>query len=450
MILKYLSQKEVAMHSAKQSIPLFLFCCLVLVCNRAYAETIPFSLNDLVNIALTNNPQIEIAKQQTFRSEGVVTQAKSVYLPHLSAGLSVAQTHIKDLQPEDEDTVGMGTLSASQLIYDFGKTTGLINSSKYYLDAANANLQQQIQNVIFQVEQAYYSVLEKKQLINVSERAVDSYMQHLDQAKKYYKAGVRTKIDVTNAEVELSNAKLDLLRANSNLKTARVKLEQILGMRPNEGDYSLMSDAKNIEDLAAKKPLMDFQLTELLNNAKQYRPGLKQAKDLVLASEASLTQAKGDYYPSINVTGSYYDYETDLTTLQDQWQIGIGLNWELFAGFETEGKVAEAGSIVREQQASLKNLELAIIQEVTDSYLRADENREGVDLANQTLVLSQENLTLAQARYKAGLNDIIEFNDAQLSYTKSQSTLVVTYYTYLTDLARIKLATGMISNEPGE
>lgn len=426
--------------------PIFLFGIIFILTSWSAAEPTDYSLTELIDMGLQNNPQIEVARQQVSQYQGILTQAKSVYLPHLSMGFDLGQAHIENLDP-DSDSYGHGKIAASQLIYDFGRATGRINVGRYTLDAAMANLQQQRQNVIYQIYQSYYQVLEKKQLVRVALRAINSYEQHLNQAKKYYQAGVRTKIDVTNAQVELSNAKLELLRSNANLKTAKVKLEQILGMRPNNGDYRLLGDVEKLEDLAAQKPAMTTPLEELLDEATQFRPGLKQARALVQATDANITQAKGDYYPSLQATGSYDDYQTDLSGLQDQWQISVGLGWEFFSGFETEGKVAEASGKMLEQQASLKQLELSIIQEVTDSYLRADANRESVDLEEETLGLAQEKLELAEGRYKAGLNDIIEYNDAQLTYIESQSVLVVTYYAYLTDLARIKLATGLIGKE---
>jgi len=57
--------------------------------------------------------------------------------------------------------------------------------------------------------------------------------------------------------------------------------------------------------------------------------------------------------------------------------------------------------------------------------------------------LAAENLRLAEGRYKAGIGDLLEFNDAQLLFTQNQSDLVVTYYTYLTALARIERAAGL-------
>ncbi len=419
---------------------------LLLIPVNVYADMGYYSLDDLVEVALENNPQIEIAEQQYQQSQGLLTQAKSAYLPHVAVGADYGRTHFDNLDPNGEDNVGHGLISGSQLIFDFGKTTGLIDASRYSTAAADSNLLQQIQNVVFQVKQNYYSVLEKDQLIRVAEQAVDTYIQHLYRVKKYFQAGVRTKIDVTNASVELANARLDLLRANSNLKTARVNLEQILGIRPNNGNYTLQKNELPFEQLAPNKPPMHESLETLLQTASQYRPELKRVHSMVQASEASLTQAKGDYFPSIQATGAYDAYETDLISLQDQWHLAIGLNWEIFSGFETEGKVAEAQSRFRELQASLRDLELAIIQDVTNSFLKADENREGVDIADQTLTLARENLDLAEGRYKAGLNDMIEFNDAQLTYTRSQTDLVSTYYNYLTALARIEFATGIITD----
>ncbi|MCD6293663.1 MAG: TolC family protein, partial [Deltaproteobacteria bacterium] len=82
--------------------------------------------------------------------------------------------------------------------------------------------------------------------------------------------------------------------------------------------------------------------------------------------------------------------------------------------------------------------------EVTDSWLRGIEYRDSVDIVDETMQLAAENFILADKRYKAGLNDMIEYNDAQLSLTRSQSSLVTAYYDYLTALARIENAIGVV------
>jgi outer membrane protein len=430
---------------------LLTICVLCLLPARtSQAETQQLTLNECIKIALDNNPQIEIARQQYLASQGVLTQAKSFYLPRLSAGVGYGRQYIDTDRQNianqslvDEDNVGSALLQVSQLIFDFGKTTGLIDTSSFNLQASAENLAQTYHDLVFDVKSRFYTVLESKRLIGVAEQAVANFEQQLYRAQRFYESGVRTKIDVTNAEVNLANQKLNLLRANADYKTSLVSLEQVIGTVPNNGDYEPVASEPPIKELASQKPEMSDSLELLLQAAAENRPGLKQFDYLIQAAEASVTQAKGDYWPTIDAVGDYHKFETDLPSLSDQWQITARLNWEFFSGFETEGKVAEASAQLREVQAGLRDFQLEVTRDVTDSYLRADENREGVDIADQTVELAEENLRLAEGRYKAGIGDLLEFNDAQLLYTENQSNLVITYYNYLTALARIDRAVGV-------
>jgi outer membrane protein len=408
----------------------------------SHAETLELKLEQAVSLALTHNPRIEIARQQCLQSRGVLTQAWSGYLPQLDVAGGYRRQHIQDLQPLDEDNVGYGSVRLSQLIYDFGKTTGAIDAGRFSLEASRANMYQLYQDVVFAVKQAFYEVLAKKRLIQVAELAIGIYEKHLYRAEKYFQAGVRAKIDVTNARLQLSNARLDLIQAEANLKVEQKNLENVLGLRPNEGDYLLLSGEGPLEKMAAGKPAMSFSLDLLQAAAAQHRPEMKQVRFLVQSAEANVSRAKSGYFPRLDAGAVYDDFETDLAGLQDQWQVGVGLSWQLFSGLRTRGEVTESRAKFRELQAALHDLELSITREVAESFLRADENRAAVDIAAEALDLARENLDQAEGRYKAGLNDMIEFNDAQLRYTDAQVRLVTTYYNYLVALAGIERATG--------
>lgn len=430
-------------------ISLLLLLASLLPLSTACSETLLLDLETSIEIAIKNNPQLEIVRQQLAGSEALVQQYKSLYWPHLSAGGDYGRTHVNDLKPVDEDNVGSLLLGVTQLIYDFGRTTGLIDAGRFSRDAVSENLKQNYHDIILDVKRSYYSVLESKELIGVAQQAVENYQDQLYRAQKYLKAGVRTRIDVTNAEVNLSNQRLLLLQAKADFTSARVRFEQVLGIRPNGGDYMVGSNTPALESLVNMKPEMPGPLSELLDTAEQNRPGLQQFTYLIQAADAQITQAQGDYWPVLSASGGYQNYETDLATLNDQWQIGVGLTWEFFSGFETEAKVAEAKASMREVSASLRQFNLSVIQEVTDSFNRADENRASVDIAGQSLGLAAENLTLAEKRYQSGLGDLLEFNDAQLLYTQNQTSLVVAYYGYLTTLAQIERAVGVVPELAG-
>ncbi|MEA3469941.1 MAG: TolC family protein [Thermodesulfobacteriota bacterium] len=406
------------------------------------AESPELGLNDFVELALQNNPEIIVARNQVWAAEGRTTQAVSGYLPQLTAYGEAGRMHINDLQPEDEDNVLSGGISARQLIYDFGKTSGLIAASNHETEAAIAYLNTVGSDIVYQVKAAYYDVLAKHYLIIVASDQVNSYTMHYNRASEYYKAGVKSKIDVTNAQVELSKSDLFLLQSQFALKSSKVALNRVVGLAPENGNYLIQMDDHDPADFGTLLSPIPASLNELLQKAADQRPDLTRAERTIDSAESILTVAESGYWPEIGAMGSYNTYDTELATLNDQWQVGIGLDWEFFSGFRTKGEVTEAKSNLRSTRAQLRDIQLNAIQEVTDSFHRAEEKRESVFLAEKITKLAKENLDLADERYKTGLGDMIEFNDAQIRYTDAQNNLVTTFFDYNTALANLENATG--------
>jgi len=428
----------------------YCFCLLLSLIGLSFSSQLIFAqdlrldLESAIRIAQEHSPKINAATQQKVQKKGLLTQARSGYLPHLLVGAEIGRQHTDELQPVDEATVGNASVSLSQLIYDFGETDGAIGTASNTLDAAEENLQQVRKSIAFACKKGFYAVLAQKQLIAVQDEAVKNYEQQLHRAKKYFDAGIRTKIDVTNASVKLSDARLALLQAKSNYKIARLHFEQILGIKPNHGNYILESNAGNLEDLSVNKPDVPESIDTLLETAFTSRSDLNAIDSLVQAASAEVRQARSGYFPSLKAQARFDEYDTDIESLQDQWSFGLRLDWELFSGLQTKGKSVTAKARYCELNSTRKEMELAVTREVTDSWLRGIEYRDSVDIAYETMQLATENFELADKRYKAGLNDMIEYNDAQLNLTRSQSNLVLTYYEYLTSLANLEYAIGVI------
>lgn len=417
-------------------------------------------LSDLIQIAFDNNRLLEVVKQQQVQHRGQLTQARSGYFPQLSAEgrytyvereESAGSTSERgssedyfDSGETEKDDVVHGAINFSQLIYDFGKTASNIEVGKMNLLASNAKFHRQIQEVIFLVKKAYYDTLEKRRLIDVAEKAVKSFEEHLERAKLYRKAGVRTKIDVINAEVELSNAQMNLVGAEYDLKVTKVALEQILGVKPQDGQYVLYQEEIRLDNILETMPPVPQNLEPLIEEAMLSRPDVIQLSLLTQSAEAGVNASRGDYWPSVGAQANYNNYDTQLSLYKDSWEVGLVASWDLFSGLQTKGAEVEARGHYLENRAQLEDLHLAVVREVTESYLRAVENKERVNIALKTLELAKENVALAEKRYEAGANDVIEYNDAQLSLTRTRTDLVVTYYGYLTALGHIEYASGRL------
>lgn len=418
-------------------------------------------LHDLLGMALRNNRMIEIARQQKAQSEGQLTMTRSGYLPQLAVKGRYSYTERKDAAGTKETTtigdqqtetvtnvtesgdVAEGSVNLSQTIYDFGKTTGAVDVSKANKEASEAHLQRETQGVIFKVKKAYYAVLEKTRLIDVAQESVKSFQQQLDRTKIYQKAGSRTKIDIINAEIELSNEKMGLLKAQYALKTAKVALEQVIGIQPNQGAYQIRDDGMRFDTISEVLPAIPENLNGLIGDAMALRLDLMQMNSLTEAARHNIVRARGEYKPTIKAEASYENYDTKLELYKDSWEVAIALSWELFSGFHTQGAVAEAQAHLLEIKAQHEDLQLNVSKEVTEAYLQAAENRDSVLLALQTLAFANENLVLATKRYETGAFDVIEFNEAQLSLTRTRNKLVASYYAYLSGLAGIEFAVGV-------
>ncbi|MCD6269317.1 MAG: TolC family protein, partial [Deltaproteobacteria bacterium] len=153
---------------------LSLFFCLCiylsgswLTVGQALAQELELDLKTVIKIAQKNNPQINIAQQQKYRKQGLLTQARSGYLPHLSVETGVGRQYIDNLEPDDEDIVSNASIRASQLIYDFGNTGGAIAAGHSNLEAANDNLQQIRKDIVFASKKEFYTVLARRRLIEV-------------------------------------------------------------------------------------------------------------------------------------------------------------------------------------------------------------------------------------------------------------------------------------------
>lgn len=398
--------------------------------------------NDVINIVLKSNPDVQISTANTHIGQSRVGQARSTYLPQASATAGVEHSDGDTLTADNHLIAGA---SASQLIVDFGKTSGAIDGAQERYEASKFDLTTTQNDVVYNGLKGYYEVLKHSHLIGVQEESVAMNDQQLYQAKEYYKAGVRAKIDVTNAQLELSNSHLDLLKARSNLDVSRANFEQILGVIPFEGNYRLDEESLSMTDLLGRVKLIGETLEHLKLRALQNRPELAASTQRIESSKSDIRSTDGEYYPSISAKANYqYTDSTAPLVIQNQYNGGVYANWEFFTGFRTDAKIQEAKANLLATKAQEDKIRLSIVSEVTNAYNLAKFYYEAINLQKIAVQLGRENLQLSHERYKAGIADMIELNDAQVKYTQAKTNFVVVYYDYNSALATIDYAVGKI------
>ena len=262
------------------------------------------SLAELINIALVNSVDIQVAKADIEAKDAGIDYATAGYLPQVSIQGELAQYDLKSSLSQDSDSVIGATASVNQLLYDFGGTSSNIGAAKSAYDASLKQLDSTSNSVVIAVKKAYYNILNQNQLINVAREAVKIDELQLEQASEYFKAGVRTRIDITNAQLQLSNSKLDLLKTEFGLESANTSLITILGVKL-EKSFSVKKEDIDISTLAKAIVPMQKGSDELVRLGLENRAEIALYKANINLSQSKVKLAQSEFYPKILLNAAY-------------------------------------------------------------------------------------------------------------------------------------------------
>ncbi|MRR13888.1 TolC family protein, partial [archaeon] len=189
-------------------------------------------LDECTGIALKCHPGIAGAAGSLKASMSRTHEAKSSYYPQVSAKSSYTREHPLTVSEREEATANhfSNTLDVSQTLMDFGRTTALAEARSFTEESYRMDLQDVTREIIFKVKKSYFGVLQAKQSRDAYSDEVSQLKLHLDQARRFHEVGLKAKIDVTNAEVNLGQARLNLLNAENGLRLARLGLNNAMGL----------------------------------------------------------------------------------------------------------------------------------------------------------------------------------------------------------------------------
>ena len=412
-----------------------------------HAETQVLTMDKSIEIALKNSPNIAMSR---FDFKGAIERSKfqeGYYLPRLDLSATAGKQSIEYVDQERlSGNALIGTLSASQLLYDFGKTSGMIDSAHNEADAYKATMNQTISQKILDIKTRYYNALKMRSIIQVNKKNIKLQEGQLRRATRYYENGIKTIIDVSDANVRLTQAQLDLSNSEYELKLRLALLEESMAYVPYGGKYSLLHKELNLPNVAHRLPVINTAIGRLEGFAYDHRFELQSSKYLVQSSEAIVKSQEGGYYPTLSIQGDYtaqdVDQKFELMTPERQWQAGVNLQWNLFAGKQTDASVQEAKIASLKSTARVEEIRLMIKREVVEASLGVRRTKDSVTLSQSIAKASKEKFHQAQKRYDNELSDYIELQEAQQGYITSLGNLVVTYYDYYISIAQLDYAVG--------
>ena len=324
-------------------------------------------------------------------------------------------------------------VSAYQYLFDFGRTRGLIDQRRAEADMARARLKFVDLDLVFRVTQRYYALLAAKQKVKVFEKAVAQRAEHLHEAEVKAEAGLKPEIDTYTAKAELARAKLHLVDAQNEVATAKVALDNAMGLGPSAPEYH-QADVLTYEQIT--EPLDAY-----LQDAFRQRADLKMLEDEARAAGARIAEFKSDYLPSVGATAGFSTRGQDIPATNN-FDVGVLVSWPIFNGFLTDHEVAEAKLHQDAIGHSIQDLRQRIFLQVKSGYLDWQASLQRIHRAEQTVAASRGELDLAEKRYETGLGNIIELTDAQRRFTEDEAG-------YINALADFSIAKAALERDAG-
>ncbi len=407
------------------------------------------TLQQAIDTALQNLPQIRAAQAGLHAAEAGVKETRSSYYPdiHLLAeDLEGTNNQARSSylalpgiprtgQPGNSSDLSnnfLGGFVLNQTLYDFGRRSSQLKTSKSEARAATYGLEISRQDAIFNVKQAYFTLLATRRLISANQASVTMLKQILEMAEKGYEVGLRPKIDVSTAKTNLIDVQTTLIRSFGQLKNAKAALNHAMGL---ESPFAYeVDDILGHEEV--KGVLKNFQ-----EMAYRERPDLKEMLAKEEGARSEVDTAKSNNYPlvigSTSVNGRGSDEFTSVSNWDAAVILDVPLNW-----YKVRHQVAKAKAQLAKTSEQTQATRLQIALEVEETYNDMLSNKERILSAKQNLEQAKERLEIAEGRYKSGVGNIIEVTDAQTFLANAEMGYIQALYDYNRAVAQLERAVG--------
>lgn len=429
------------------------------------------NIKDCITIALQNSPKIKKARYNYGIAKGNLGIAKSEYFPTLGIGTGYNITDNNNNRRSTNTNIYSAEANINQLIWNFGKTNANIRMYNFDRVAALYEFEDMVLETIFGVKTNYYGVLATKATLDVNRANVQINERNYQRTKAYFEEGIKSKIDLVNAEVYLSDSKVTLVESEKAYKNALVQLNNsmYIAFAPEyeientetfnfQNNYAPVNLEKIDEKKDLSKPPKDvnnafltsqvekinvldnykfkpfpYTFEESVNLAYKNRPDLKAYDATLKAMQESLKYTKREYLPEISATAGY-GYRDQYNT--NSFNVGINLSSNVNIKGQKH-KIDNAKIQVQLAENEIDQAKQDIYFEVQNLYINMMQLEKQIPLLAVKVKQTLENFELADGRYAVGLGDYIELQDAKVNYNNAQVSYVQTVYNY--NVARANL-----------
>lgn len=368
------------------------------------------TLEECVRLALSRNGGIRIADRRVLIAQDRVREAWSIDLPKLTAqgrfDIQEKKRVPAYMVPAQTATGGrtripfidrdVASVSTTLLvpIYNFGAGYHQREAARIGVDVAGLTAERARQDLVMNVKQAYFRVLEAQKIRGVVLESIQTVTRQLEIARDFFGQGLVAKSDVLVVEVQLAERQLQLNQAENNIQLAMATLNRLIG-EPVTRELRL----QDVFEVPPWKGNFDV----VFFTAIQLRPDLEALRRQIAIVEQQYRATRANLAPQFSgfITYNY----TDTKNVQDRDSAvgGFVADWSVFDGGLTLAQMARLSKEINEAIDAQSETEKDIILDVKQAYLNLNYAAAQIPVAKKSIELAEENLRITRDQYSQGL-----------------------------------------------
>jgi len=394
-----------------------------------------YSLKELVDFAMTNRPSVisaALAVQDArlalreIAADAPLVSYSPWTSPHLNAsgGYDAASESSRTLTWFTDGRASAG-LSLQILLYDFGRNQAQASAQVEKVIAAEHAFIKEGYQVFEDVSTAYFNLMERAALLEVSITNELEYAEHLRQAEDLLAAGEALRLDVTRARSNLSQAREQVIIASNYVTTVGAEFMKALGIDASRGTreevYPLSGSAlaTMVRGFGATK----YDVNAAFELSRTNAPAMAVARAHLRAADCDVDRAIADLMPSVSA-------EVGISWIDPlwAWHWGVSATQSIFEGFKRVTAVDRAVIALQAAAVAVDEAEQQLSLDLETAIAVRDNSVKKLETARDTVVFSRENLELVKAQYAEGEASRVDFTDSMSEYATALGNRVTAFY----------------------
>lgn len=430
-----------------------ILICLVVTVNFQAQEVL--TKEEAVEMALKKNFGIQIARNNIEIAENNAGILNSGYLPTLNAQAAANYDIIDRLaEVEGQDPLDQRNLESeaynASLNFNYTLFDGLGRLYNYKRLKEQFNLselqaRETIENTLIQLFSVYYEVARRYENVQVLKQTLSLSQDRLKRVEYLFEYGQVNKLQVLNADVDVSNDSINLINEIQTLDNVKRDLQVVINTNEFQ-DFSVDTTIVFTPMLKIEKFVEDYDI----NNVS-----LLQIERNLQISAYDEKISKTGYLPTLDLIGSYgwnrnVSPETpffpgSVQTI-DRFAAGISLNWNLFDGGQTAVRIQNAKINYENQEIQKQQIKTEVNRDIQNALNTYKTRLYIYNLQEQNVKTNIDNFTRTENQFDLGQVTSVEFRQAQVNLQNAKTSYnLAKYDAKLAELQLLQL-TGQLLN----